>query len=771
MLFAVAHPLLVSLVVVSTGGGIAFGDLDVIAAMDALAGGNDELALAHLESFLAAPHDRESVAEARLLASRAALNLGYADRALALLADTREALPEVADLSLAYAARARRESGDWPAALSLWLQILHERPDSPFASEARYGCGDALFAASRWREAKAAYEGAIKAVPSAEREPMARFNLAYIAEQQRRYFDAAAGYRYLAFYRGGDMAGELAQSRFAALVAEGHAEPHSFWQLLSLADLLLTARSLDEAALVLKSAEPLVRGGGMQSAFDERRAKLAYRQRNFELAATLFSALAEASRGRDRIGHEQWLARTYSTAGRFDDAIATYLAIARREGKRRESREALFKAAWLGYNGGNYQKALKLFGEFLARYPNDSAADEAHWYMAWNAYRLGDLPTAQSLLVHLRERFPRSALVQRTHYWDGRFAIAMGNATAGREAFLRAVALDPLSYYGVLAAQRKQQLDADLRPLAFLGGGVELASLESAGLPATPEPAADELPAMLPMAPLEAKALPWGASVFDWDSASGRRALRLIKLGLSGFAADLVARLPAIPGQQSQDVAYARARLLYSLGDYNVAYRIVDSAFGGEMNGRPTGALRGPYHLAYPDAYNDEVSAAGREFKISPLFILSIMRQESAFDDRARSWASAHGLMQIIPATGNRIAAALGAAGFSPATLRAPAVSIRFGGWYLAQLLAKYRGNVVLAAASYNAGPENVSAWVNANSGRPVDEFVEEIPYRETRHYVKRILGNLAVYSSLYSASAFKVPDAVPTTYLDNINF
>src|SRR5690606_29716281 len=129
-----------------------------------------------------------------------------------------------------------------------------------------------------------------------------------------------------------------------------------------------------------------------------------------------------------------------------------------------------------------------------------------------------------------------------------------------------------------------------------------------------------------------------------------------------------------------------------------------------------------------------------REFGISPLLVLSLMRQESGYDDRARSWASANGLMQIIPRTGARIAARLNLEDYNYGVLRSPEVNVRFGTWYLSELARKYHGHVALAVGSYNAGPVAVSRWVDLRSDSTTDEFIEDIPYRETRHYVKTVL-------------------------------
>ena len=98
-------------------------------------------------------------------------------------------------------------------------------------------------------------------------------------------------------------------------------------------------------------------------------------------------------------------------------------------------------------------------------------------------------------------------------------------------------------------------------------------------------------------------------------------------------------------------------------------------------------------------------------------------------------------------------------------------LGLGFGAWYLAALLRKYSGNPVLALATYNAGPQAVESWVTANARRALDEFVEDIPFKETRHYVKRVVSNLAVYAWLYGGKHLDLPAEVAGTYLDNVEF
>lgn len=749
------------------------GGLDLIAAIDALDRGDDARALELVEAFLAGPWGGASRAEARVVGARACLARGDGARALDLLSGVEADLPEVADLVWAQRAQASRLAGRWEDSLAWWQHLLARGSESPFVAPARYGIGDALFALGRNTLAETAYQTALRAHPRSEREAVARLNLAILAERSGRASVAASGYAYLAYNRPSDPTAALAGTRLASLIAAGRAQPPTVQQRLSRFDALLSARSFDDATgeleTLTKLADPDSRQGLLL-----RRAKLAYYRRDFDAAAKAFAALIDSTSGRERLDAELWLARTYSTAGRYDEAVVVYLRIAGRDPRRRDARDALFKAAWLSYHGGDSRRAVELFGRFVETYPSDGAADEALWYMAWNAYRLGDVPQAQATLTRLREQHPDSSLLGRAWYWQGRFALAVGDATSARVALREAQQEAPLGYYGVLAGQRLRELDAGTAPVVFLGGSTRLAAADGP-LPETapgPEPGRDELPVVGDWHfTRDAAGPPWGAAALDWRSPKGARALRFIRLGLKDLAADTVATMPPVPGFDHVDVVYARARMLYSLGDYASAFRAIELGFGDAMRGGPGAVSRRFFHLAYPDAHARVVAAAAEEFAISPLIILAVMRQESNFDERARSSASAHGLMQIIPPTAGRIAAALGMSDYDDALLRVPRVSVRFGAWYLSELLRKFGGNPVLALATYNAGPQAVEGWVVANARRQLDEFVEDIPFKETRHYVKRVVGNLAVYAWLYGGKRLELPGEVPSTFLDNVDF
>ena len=171
---------------------------------------------------------------------------------------------------------------------------------------------------------------------------------------------------------------------------------------------------------------------------------------------------------------------------------------------------------------------------------------------------------------------------------------------------------------------------------------------------------------------------------------------------------------------------------------------------GPRLGAAPTDDNRAQWKETFPLAYPELVKTFARQHNVPAYFVYAIMTVESGFYPHAVSVADAYGLLQVIPKTGRRVAAELGFAEFSPELLLQPEVSIYFGTYYLGQLLMKFRGQELLAAAGYNGGPHRVARWVKDNPNRPLDVFVEEIPYRQTRAYAQRVLEYVAKYRAIY---------------------
>ena len=159
--------------------------------------------------------------------------------------------------------------------------------------------------------------------------------------------------------------------------------------------------------------------------------------------------------------------------------------------------------------------------------------------------------------------------------------------------------------------------------------------------------------------------------------------------------------------------------------------------------------LRNTLELRFPLAYFDSFQRVSHITTIPNSFLLAIARQESAFDPRARSSANARGLMQLMLVTATAVAKRVGLARPSTTDLYDPPINVEIAGHHLAALFARYGNRRPLAAAAYNAGRSRVDRWIADAPGKSMDVWIETIPFRETRNYVKNVLAYAQVYSHL----------------------
>lgn len=750
-----------------------FGDRAVVKAREALDVGDDARALLNLQDALARlPAGGEMAAHARFLAARAAINLDLHRRALDHLEGIEDALPEVRDFVWYLRGVAYRGVGDWQRASSEWRRLVAYEWSSPLCPNAQFSLADAWIALGRHEAAAAQLDLVLERYARHDRAGTARFLRAEVAERLRDWEKAGELYRDIAFRDPLDYFADESMRRFERLSARRRIEPAGFYDYLGRADRLLSARALDPARVQLDAIEKWATSSSRRDSLAERRAKLAYREERFADAETLYRGLAERTSGARRIRQLQWLSRSLAAQQRFDEAVDIYDGLAGEYAGDHRGRELLFKAAWLAYNGGDYTRSLKLFRSFVERYGDDYEVDDAIWFIAWNAYRLGDHPSALQTLRALRREYPRSKLVQRSHYWEARILAAAGRHEEAARAYQTTITHDPTDYYAVYSQLRLEELAQRVHPEQPTHVTIrELSRPQVASLD-DDEPSgyttADDEEAVRPVE--RERRLPPGSAVFDWTTDEGRRALRLMTLGFEDEATELVRRLKSLPGIDEDTERYARARLLYSLGDYYGAFKIAAVYFREDTAGGYSPRYRETFEMLYPFAHRELVEAAQREWGLSPFLLLSVIRQESAFNDRARSWVSARGLMQIIPPTAEQIARTLQFDDFHPGLLNDPSINVRFGAWYLRALLDTYRGHPLLALGGYNAGPIAMTRWVEARSTLQTDEFVEEIPYTETRGYVKRIVANLAHYHALYGGE-LRLPDRLEPPDPSGIRF
>ena len=442
------------------------------------------------------------------------------------------------------------------------------------------------------------------------------------------------------------------------------------------------------------------------------------------------------------------LARDRSRRSDEPGAVALLDQLARRFPASSEADEGAFLAARLQLDAGQGDDGRKRLLTLAARRTANGA--EARWALAWLSYR-GNQPDAG-------ERFAAAAALAsddesraRALYWQAR-TLAGPQASA---LYQRALALDPLGWYGLLA-------HAALEPLVPRSsrdaGAARPGSSEEA------PPARADAPPFPPAAgasPLAAA----GAQLPD----PARRLLRI------GFLPEAAAELDRAARAAHGDLP----RLLEVLWGYEQAGRydrsvpLAQSLLAGRpaplefrsparaAAGAQDRSLRALLDAAYPAAFPSAVAASAQRAGLDPYLLLSIARRESVFKPDARSAAGAVGLLQLLPITARRAAAVLGRPAPSDVELLEPDLAIDLGAWYLSQLLERF-GDPAVAVASYNAGPKAVAGWARDGAGKPLDAWVEEIPFKETRKYVKIVLGAWSAYRLLAGGEQPRLSLAVP---------
>ena len=367
------------------------------------------------------------------------------------------------------------------------------------------------------------------------------------------------------------------------------------------------------------------------------------------------------------------------------------------------------------------------------KFPSGKDAERAHWRVAWKHYRSGRFESARRLLEQQVLLFPNSTTVAAALYWLGRLAENQQPAVA--LAYFRKTSENfPQYFYGTMARRRLSDKSA-----ARLGGGwvVPASAVPSnvAGVLAAvptyrPDPLGAELPAKSLARRLRAQALE-AASLLD-----------LAALELQSAADDATA---------FRHLQLDLARLEHNRGRFLHAIRYFRKAFPNYLAYPPEELGRKEWELVFPLPWWQLVEAEAERRGLDPCLVAALIRQESAFQPRAVSRAGARGLMQLLPSTARLVARKMGKPRPSRTRLFDPQTNVELGTQYLSQVLQRYDGRLEAALASYNAGPGRVDAWLARGEYRDPAEFIESIPFTETRNYVKAVLRNVAVYRRLYT--------------------
>lgn len=433
------------------------------------------------------------------------------------------------------------------------------------------------------------------------------------------------------------------------------------------------------------------------------RARSLFRERKYQSAAKAYGALLPDVEARF------WRARSLARSGDVDGSLEEFARVA--EGEDGELASwALYLAGTLYEDRAEMDRAIDAFRRAAAFEAYPKRMRQALWREGWAQFRTKAWNDARSTFTTLAERTDDPIAALRPLYWGARAAGRAGQAEKERSE-LEALSRDfPLTYYGWRARER-------------LG-------LESGGL-AAPD-----------------RSLAEGTRRVDDETIE--RAALLIEAGLEDLARDEL-RFAARRVRGFHDRTQVGV-LLARVGDYHRANELVVIAYADSLARGLQPGREALWWLAWPPAHRETIEAVfPKDASIAPALVQAIMREESHYRVDARSSVGALGLLQLMPSTAAQLAREHDRPDFAVEDLFDPETNIALGARYLDQLVRRFDGRLSAAIASYNAGPRRVSTWLRGDAaGIEDDVWVENIPYDQTRAYVKRVQRSLHVYERFY---------------------
>lgn len=382
--------------------------------------------------------------------------------------------------------------------------------------------------------------------------------------------------------------------------------------------------------------------------------------------------------------------------------------------------QALLSAGNIYLLRRDYDRAIDSYREMQARFPNGARASYAHWKVAWLSLRQGRNADAESGFEQQIALYPNSGEIPAALYWRARLAEEDGDAAKARAYYQKLSDRFRNFYYGELARQQLKKLKDDSEPVhyALLD---RIPPIDSGS-----KVVADPLPA---------------------DNLRVQKAQLLANGGLMDFAAR---ELQAAASEEKANWGPAEtARLYIDIGRYDMAVEIMKHAVPNYFAVDLANLPRGYWEALFPKAYWPDLTKWSADTDLDPYLVASLIRQESEFNPNAVSRANAVGLMQLLPKVGKGVAKQEKLKHYTAQQLFTPTVNLQLGTRYFRSMVDKF-GSLEYALAAYNAGSDRVQDWLGQGKYRDTQEFVESIPFTETREYVEAIMRNASVYRQLY---------------------
>jgi len=634
------------------------------------------------------------------------------------------------DYALYYLSDVYSRQGNYTAALEAGTRLLEEHPDSIWFDEMTLALGDYHAGLGEYDTAQEIYDDFLKHNSSSDLYQDVLLKKGLLLEMSGKKDEAIEIYRTLyieyACY-------DTAADAFSGLVRLGVIDGLSAKDLRDRVDNLYEADcytacigAIKEMAALLGTTESSLPNAGEISFI---KAKCYYGARKYESAAALLERLGKNNPGIPETTLLYWRAKAQDKLENDEGAITLFIEIFESNPKSTLADDSLYLAARTCEEIQDYDRALRYYKQYLTTYSHSTRIEDVTWYIAWIYYQEKEYELALEYFENLASRYRKKDGYPQYKYWQARCLEKLFHYEEAYAIYRTLVEDYPYTYYSYQAGER----------------------LENMGYTISITPRDEEFDPNFWTAGFDR------AVEFTSDeriTSHLAKALDLIAMNRDDAAAlELALVMDRATGDP--ELLVEVARLLRFSGDYYTPVLIVSRNFSHHLEEYSPGENDLYWQMKYPKAYEDEVLLLSQEFDMEPALIYSVMRAESLFQARVYSWAGAVGLMQIMPATGKEIADGMGIVDFETEDLLDYKTNLRFGVYYLSGLMDDFDNDVVYALCGYNGGPGNARKWKRtADPDMELDEIIENIPFSETRAYVKRILGYYRIYKTLYEGDS-----------------
>jgi soluble lytic murein transglycosylase len=517
-----------------------------------------------------------------------------------------------------------------------------------------------------------------------------------------------------------------------------------------------------------------------------------------EVSKAIELLLSHYEEQKTNFGYLMTLANAAARSGEMQAAVGSYYQAYKRGGHTKKAKEALYQSAFMSYQFQDYDGAYRRFREFMSVFPNSGLSRDARWHMAWIRYLRGDYDGAYKSLSDIRRapsrRKRRPASEDRITYWMAMSLLKQKKFEEAKVLFEGLSKDRLLGYYSVASQFRLKKIDlfspkrllrglhaATRRISRFSIGDMAMPADDMVSSPVSEDMESEDTLASTTTLIGEPESIENSEEATNDDSGSiehptavsesadesdeaerktsftnpvlikrFERARDLMILGMNDWAKWDLYDIE----RKTSNKEYLKTLMVEyeAIENFNRSSSIGHVSFGSQRAEYGIEGVRYLWEYTYPRAFYEYVQKYSGKSQIPQELIWGIMRAESQYKKDIISPVGALGLMQVMPNTGQKISLIMGENKFKPEMLLEPEPAIKIGSRYLERLMKKFDGSIPLVAAGYNAGPHRVKTWLSSFGDLDMDEFIEHIPFLETRNYVKKVISNFYVYNQLYNS-------------------